>query len=391
MLTRPKFPKEKEVLYILDMPTKTEEINGIYTSASAMQLFDKLYLAGIKQQELHCTYLMFRHPEAKEMQDMFRRKQYLRDVGYELSKQLYICENMKLTSQLFDNSTYYYEWVIDGIYISEELANNIIDLVSTIKLVKPKLIIIAGKWTFYFLTMLVEYAKTQQTQVTSRVYGGLINFRGSICKLHPVYQIECPVFCMLPMGAYWLLPEKEPIIDADFKKLSRIYKKIQLGEPVVAKDIPEQEIITKLDFKQTTKYLIDLDNLLRKGIIELSVDIETRNHSVDCVGLYCVELGSVCIPFSTINSENFWTEDEEFNIVVSLKTVLESKNCYIIGQNYNYDSQFLKECFMIDSSSSFDTMIAWHCLNNPLPKSLATIASVCCDDYQYWKDMEDWK
>jgi len=122
--------------------------------------------------------------------------------------------------------------------------------------------------------------------------------------------------------------------------------------------------------------------------VEIAVDLETRGKTfIECIGLAWSDRDAIVIPFSSTNYPNLWSEEEEISLVRRLKAILEHPKAYIIGQNFVYDMQFLAARWGIKPRCHFDTMLAHHVAFVGLPKSLAFMASLYLEDYQFWKYM----
>lgn len=119
---------------------------------------------------------------------------------------------------------------------------------------------------------------------------------------------------------------------------------------------------------------------------KISVDIETANGIITSIAIAWNKTDAVCIPF--VKGEADWYFDdpnEEAKVVHYLAWLL--KRVPGIGQNYNYDRQYFAKQWGIAPPCIHDTMGAQHVLlNSSLPKDLATLASLHCQDYIFWKD-----
>lgn len=124
--------------------------------------------------------------------------------------------------------------------------------------------------------------------------------------------------------------------------------------------------------------------------LRLSVDIETyQQRYISVLGLGTEEV-ALCIPFFYFDSSqrcvNYWSfEDEQF-IWNRARDLLQHPNVHIVGQNFIYDSQFLKRSYGIDAIVSEDTMVMHHLLYPGTPKALHRLASLYNNHYCYWKD-----
>lgn len=375
-LTRPRFPKNKTCMVVSDYPIKTEvEQDAVYSSASNMTFMGDLYKIGIEQTDCFFTYFSYERP-GKESYDFikeFAKHKSLEPAGTGLG----------IAGEVFHK----YQPEKD-LHISETLWKEFQGLLETIRQVQPKIIIITGKWSLFFLTNCVPYSKTQGNWKDRKPLGGLNKFRASILELDSSYGFSnIIVYPMLPPTTKLRSPEKAPIIQWDFNKLGEIYKEILAGNAKKFLD-PEKSYY----FEQNFDYILGLldgfiANLNREPFL-VSVDIETRQFNIDCIGFTAKTHAGICIALSTLENPLIWTEDQELELVLKMKQLLAHPNCRIVGQNFNYDAQYLYKFWLLDVHSYLDTMILHHCMYNYMPKSLDFLASIYCDSYKYWKDLQ---
>lgn len=118
----------------------------------------------------------------------------------------------------------------------------------------------------------------------------------------------------------------------------------------------------------------------------LSVDIETESGVITSVALAWSHTDAICIPFIKGELEPYFPDagDEAYAVhrLAKLLRVIPQ-----IGQNYNYDRQYFAKLWGVAPPCIHDTMVAQHVLlNSSLGKDLATLASMHCSDYIFWKD-----
>jgi DNA polymerase I-like protein with 3'-5' exonuclease and polymerase domains len=152
--------------------------------------------------------------------------------------------------------------------------------------------------------------------------------------------------------------------------------------------VPSYNFILRPSHERVFEILNQLSARLNRGeSLWLSFDIETRNGHIACAGIAWSRTDAICIPFMcTERDEGYWNEDRECNIVRSLALLLTHPNARVIGQNIIYDAQYTWKWWGFAPRVAQDTMISQHSIFSDLPKSLAFIASLYCDYYQYWKD-----
>lgn len=117
----------------------------------------------------------------------------------------------------------------------------------------------------------------------------------------------------------------------------------------------------------------------------ISVDIETANDLITSIAIAWNETDAVCIPFVYGDDEWYFSSDEEAAVVHYLSGLL--MRIPNIGQNYNYDRQYFATRWGIAPPCWHDTLGGQHVLlNSSIRKDLATLASIHCSDYIFWKD-----
>ena len=143
-------------------------------------------------------------------------------------------------------------------------------------------------------------------------------------------------------------------------------------------------------YKQKLEQLCQsLDDALQAGhTVKVSVDIETRrSRYITVCGLATSARSAFVIPFTSMERANYFTVEEECEIAILLKRVLEHKAIDIIGQNFQYDFQYFAANYGIKPTFKYDTMIMAHAIwTKSLELGLSFLASMYCSWYRYWKD-----
>lgn len=152
------------------------------------------------------------------------------------------------------------------------------------------------------------------------------------------------------------------------------------------------EIIRPQRFIHLHPDLNDLEEFLQTYIEPaeaISVDIETKDTMITCVGVAPSPDRAIVVPFFTDSRKdgNYWrTAREEFIAWRWVKRVL-SLGKPTFGQNFQFDAQHLWRSMGIKSPYfSEDTMIAHHSLYPELQKGLGFLASIYTDELS-WKFM----
>lgn len=132
-----------------------------------------------------------------------------------------------------------------------------------------------------------------------------------------------------------------------------------------------------------------------------SVDIETAQGEITCIGIAPDPDHALVIPFRTDPTPfkrkgfptvykmtgNYWpTPYEERMAWRWIKGILERANRPILGQNFMYDLAYLLKYGIRPKSFTEDTMLAHHSKFSELPKNLGFLGSVYCN-YPQWKQL----
>lgn len=202
---------------------------------------------------------------------------------------------------------------------------------------------------------------------------GITKYRGSILNCTAIlksYKVV-PTFHPAAIMRQW---ENRPLAVMDLKRA--------LDESVSPKFIPVYRSWEKIE---TLTYLEMMVNQYLKNAAYISFDIETCNNQISCIGFAESEYSSFTVPICMFD-KSFWTEEEELQVWLQIKRLLES-SIPKIAQNANFDMFYLKSTVGIDVKNLWmDTMIAHHCIYPELPKSLAVLCSIYTRE-PYYKDM----
>lgn len=123
----------------------------------------------------------------------------------------------------------------------------------------------------------------------------------------------------------------------------------------------------------------------------VACDIETKLGHITCISFAWAPTEGLCVQLAPLHSpEGFWTLDQETALVERILKIL--RDCHLIGQNFNYDSQYIERHWGVIPPRVSDTMLMQHSAFSNLPKNLGFLSSMYCDDHLYWKDdRTDWK
>lgn len=173
---------------------------------------------------------------------------------------------------------------------------------------------------------------------------------------------------------------QRPIIVHDLKRTAREGKTPELPKrdykfliPADNSDWQFQQVVGCLRWLQTSEH-----NLI-------GGDIETRAGHISCIAFAWDKSSAVCIPMmKTLTPSGFWSAEQESILVMEMCRLMATKT--IIGQNWNYDAQYIFRHWHFMCPSVVDTMIQQHSCFSNLPKNLAFLSSMYCEDHLYWKD-----
>jgi DNA polymerase I-like protein with 3'-5' exonuclease and polymerase domains len=124
----------------------------------------------------------------------------------------------------------------------------------------------------------------------------------------------------------------------------------------------------------------------------IAADIETRARQIACIGLAWSKADAICIPFMCVERpEGFYSFEEERAIVLLLRQLLTHRNVRVIGQNWQYDYQYLAKHWGFEVNIFLDTMSEHHTNFPGLPKALDFLSSMYADIHIFWKnESKDW-
>jgi DNA polymerase-1 len=396
MLTRPLFPKQRDVFLIVDNPTKSElEEGDAFSAPSNMNLLTslrtgKLYasaktqeIKGILPTKIYKTYLDYRDKTEYDYKDSFCKRKDLIETEYGFVKKE---DNNVEENYVVENSWHKLEHQKDC-FVKKELWTEFQNLLEEIRKVEPKLIIITGKWAFFFLSGVVTLTGTQGTLKDKKILGGLAKFRSSSMLIWEGFNIQNHV--LIPI---WHTLNAVTMQDKTFIILADIQKVIWAYYTIIEKGVEfftevKHEYLIGTNKEQILNYFDELLNL--NNNITISIDIETMFQAViDCIGFSYENNRGLCVPFCSADNSSVWSYEDELEITLKMFEVLNSKQVQFntVGQNFSYDAQYIYRFYGIKVNAKHDTMILNHVLFNYLPKDLAFLASIYCPRYKYWKD-----
>lgn len=242
-----------------------------------------------------------------------------------------------------------------------------------INLVKPNVIIALGSVALWALTGKWGIGDWRG----SELWCDQIRFEdGTSPIVIPTFN---PAFILRQWSSRWLCV-------FDFKKAAERKESRELHRP-------KYNFILRPDFNTALATLSDLIAHCEERFFEntsalpLSVDIETRAGHIACIGLAWSADDAICIPLMQSGKDDgYWNEEEEFQIVLALRQLLLHPAVKIIGQNFNYDAQYIERHWCFIPVPSHDTMLAQHALFPGMPKDLGFLSSIYCKNHVFWKN-----
>lgn len=287
-----------------------------------------------------------------------------------------------------------------GLYPHDNVLHGLENLRQQILAIKPTIIVGLGNYTLWGLTH--ENFSIGNVGGT-KVPTGITQWRGSQLYTSPSFGSIPFLPTYHPAAALRTYPWRY-MIKHDLKA------RVKLAfDPAKWKE-PDYDFILRPNLDQVVQRLELFLDKLEKGQLELSVDIETRDELIACIGIADSKLRAICIPFlCEENPAGYWGNEEEFIIVRLLRRIFNHPNFYLIGHNFLYDIQYIIDQMFVRSKISFDTMISHHVVwpgggdpNDPKSakgmmqgiqkKALYNLSSLYCEHHVYWKDEgKNWK
>lgn len=181
---------------------------------------------------------------------------------------------------------------------------------------------------------------------------------------------------------------------------------VSIADMVKARTESHSEAITydnaEVWLAPTLDDLYDFERRYMRGNSVDSVDIETANGEITCIGIAPDPGHAIVVPFRTDPvafkhpsggartwrpTGNYWpTLYEEVTAWKWVKRRLEDTNFEIVGQNWMYDLQYLLRYGIKPRRFSQDTMLMHHSAFPELPKHLGFLGSVYTN-HPSWKMM----
>lgn len=309
-------------------------------------------------------------------QDLARSEPFAGGIGFELSKMLaeakihregcfcaYVVDdripsgNRELLATSSKSKATAEHYSVNGRYVTQQVVDGIERLKKEIELVKPDVVCAMGNLALFALTGEWSAMSWRSSIMESTLVPGL--------KVIPTYSPS-----MVAAQMYL-----RPIVVHDLKRVAK-----HIGKPKVER--PVQRFIIRPDFETAMQ---TLSNLIDMPATDIGADIETRAGHIACIGFAWSASDAICIPLMCQhNDEGYWTLEQEADLVSLMITVMRKHR--IIGQNWNYDAQYIYRHWHFLCPSVEDTMIQHHSCFSNMEKNLAFLSSMYLEDHLYWKD-----
>lgn len=263
--------------------------------------------------------------------------------------------------------------LVNGKYVKPCIVEGLEELKKEIEVCKPKVIIALGRTALWALT--------GQDKLGS--------WRGSSMKLLKSYENEeavvVPTYHPL---AILRAPMFGPVAELDLKRAKSLLNPVKR----------EEHFIVTPSLQEVQEWAAFILAEADRAYTPLVCDIETAAGGITCIGFAWNKTHAICIPLMSYARMHYWKQAEEEIIIGILLQILSHSNIRLIGQNFQYDAQFLYKYFGFIPRVYFDTMIGHHvcfpftpgnskdAAASPMKKSLSFLASIYCEDYTYWKD-----
>ena len=151
------------------------------------------------------------------------------------------------------------------------------------------------------------------------------------------------------------------------------------------KEFPETRLLKRnLNLEPTLHEAISFIQLCQK-FPQVAYDIEVKNQELSHLAIATNPTSGMCIPFIS-GEQDYWTPDQEAEIIQAIARLLEDERVEKIGQNLSFDSTFMYSKYGIHVKPMQDTMIAAGILLPDFPKGLDSLVSNYCDGEPYYKD-----
>ena len=338
-------PKDAKIFIIGEAPNQQDEKSGIpFTGSSGNELQSWLNAVGILKNDCYLTHVFMERPNNNDIKTLCISK---RD-HHELKKtgEFPLTHSASMAPNLY----------ADPRITEPELQR----LYAEIESVSPNIILTLGNTAMWALFGDTGIAKKR---------GTIIPFihNGTAYKVLPTYSPSAII-------RQWDL---RTIAIADCMKLAAESSSADINRVMREVYVPE-----------TIPELTELVKELLAGDGIISVDIETKNKQITCIGFSCNIHSALVIPFYDPRKESrsYWNQQEEILAWKIVRDILSTRRPKL-GQNFLYDLQYLWAIMHIPTYGEIhDTMLLHHSKFPELEKGLGFLGSIYCNEIA-WKTM----
>jgi DNA polymerase I-like protein with 3'-5' exonuclease and polymerase domains/uracil-DNA glycosylase len=314
--------------------------------------------------------------EFPKEQDLVRSEPFAGGIGFELSKMLaeanlhrescfctYVIDDRvpsgNINGLMAESKTKATSahTLLHGKYVTQQVLDGVARLKREIELVKPNVVCAMGNLALWALTGEWSAMSWRSSIMESTLIPGL--------KVIPTYS---PAMVVAQMYL-------RPIVVHDLKRVAK------------HQNLPEI-VRTNYDFRIRPNFeqaCEDLQHIIDLPKQPVGGDIETRAGHIACIAFAWTTTDAICIPLMCQHSdEGYWTLEQETHLVMLMLQLMRKHK--IIGQNWNYDAQYIYRHWHFLCPDVEDTMIQHHSCFSNLEKNLAFLSSMYLDDHLYWKD-----
>jgi uracil-DNA glycosylase family 4 len=225
--------------------------------------------------------------------------------------------------------------------------------------------------------ILVAFGNFATQALTSRT--GITKLRGSLMKPIKAIRHRCAVIPTIhPASIGYGNYENWAYIVADLVRVKR------LMENDCNFEFPNFRFIVRPTIVQVINKLEWMEENPDKMY---TLDVETPNGVLSCIGMAWSKSDAICIPFCYGSGKPYWTQSEEELIWRTLGRVLPKLSIH--NQNWMFDWEILLEHHIKLKIPQWDPMMMHHCLYSSMKHTLDMITSIYTDIAYYKSDTRE--
>ena len=263
----------------------------------------------------------------------------------------------------------------------ERLMLGLHNLDTLIETIEPKLIITCGNWPTWWLTDKLE----TKTDKGYRIPFGIDTWRGSqlfTSESDFGRRAGIPVLPIWHPASVLRMYSNKVVCVQDLRRAEKFIS----GSMQTWADPTYRNFNLFPTADEIVEWIEDVRKAPENPIIN---DLETYKGLIHICGLADNRHSGIVIPFFDITSEGLkptYSEEDFAKIYIALYNLFSDQRMRFVGQNYQYDMQYIWYFFGVIPQVHWDTMIAQHVMFPNLRKGLEFLAAMYCDHYVYWKD-----